>query len=246
MNNYRSLCTEYYDLVSYRAEEAEVAFYAELLKKLPEPYLEAMCGSGRLLIPLVESGLVIHGVDYSPSMLDSCRCRLKEHLDIELIEASVETMNLTSRYGTIFIAAGSLQLIQRSQLPIALQNLRRHLIPGGVLVLEMWVPWQSLITGEIHDQSKFEVPTSDGRLIKVNVESQMDRDAQRILDKQCYAKYNGDEMVASDVEHLELNWYYRYEMELLLEKAGFIDIEVTVPEHPLVPDSFVCKARLGM
>ncbi len=243
MNNYRSLCTEYYDLVSYRAADEEVNFYKEILSGLPEPYLEAMCGSGRLLIPLVESGLVVHGVDYSPSMLDSCRTRLDGRTDIELFEASVETMDLSLRYGTIFIAAGSLQLLDRSKVVSTLQNLRRHLIPGGTLVLETWVPWELLTSGNKDHQGKREVETADGGVIKVSIKSKMNRDAQRIVDKQAYAKYNGDQMVASDEEHLQLNWYYRFELELLLKMAGFEQLEVIVPEHPLVQDSFVYKAK---
>lgn len=243
MNNYRSLCTEYYDLVSNRASDHEVKFYLECLRELPQPYLEAMCGSGRLLIPLVEKGLLIHGVDYSPTMLDSCRCRLGKRSDIELMEAAIETMDLPSQYGSIFIAAGSLQLIERSLLLTALQNLHRHLIPGGALILETWIPWQSLNSDKSHSQASREIQTPDGKLIKVSFETQIDRNEQLIFDKQYYVKYEGKKAVESDKEQLNLNWYYRFEMELLLEKAGFVDLEVNAPENPLVPESLVYRAN---
>ncbi|HUX79739.1 MAG TPA: hypothetical protein VMW10_08370 [Alphaproteobacteria bacterium] len=47
---YKSLCTEFYDMTKPLASGIEVVFYKERLSH--KTVLEAMCGSGRLLIPL--------------------------------------------------------------------------------------------------------------------------------------------------------------------------------------------------
>ena len=74
--------------------------------------LEAMSGSGRLLIPLLQRGYNVEGVDNSPIMLERCRERCAAlSLNPRLYEQSLENLSLIQRYGVVTIAVGSFQLI---------------------------------------------------------------------------------------------------------------------------------------
>lgn len=243
MSTFGSLCTEYYDIVSKRADPGELSFFKGQLQKHRPPYLEAMCGSGRLLIPLVEKGLKVHGVDSSQSMLERCQHRLGEKSRVTLFHAPLETMMLPCQYGSILVAAGSFQLIARSSSLTALQNLRSHLAPKGSLILEVWVPWQSLLSQKKKIQKNYNAKISEGISIEVTIDSVIDRDAQSMVDAYRYVKYQNGRAIDQEEELLEFTWYYRHEMELLLEKAGFRNIEMKLPKHPLVPDSQVFIAQ---
>src|SRR4030095_16627094 len=70
------LCTRFHDADQPRASDAEIAWYVSRLPKNPGPSLEAMSGSGRLLIPLLQQRQNVHGVDLSPAMIASCEARL--------------------------------------------------------------------------------------------------------------------------------------------------------------------------
>ncbi|MDR3550047.1 MAG: class I SAM-dependent methyltransferase, partial [Candidatus Babeliales bacterium] len=72
INAYGDLCSLCYDLRLAYAEQSEVDFFASFIDKNPGRVLEAMSGSGRLLIPLAQRGYTIDGVDYSPAMLARC------------------------------------------------------------------------------------------------------------------------------------------------------------------------------
>lgn len=52
-----------------------VNFYLEMWQRLdqPTPLLEPMCGTGLNLVPFLEAGAEIDGLDSSPYMLDLCR-----------------------------------------------------------------------------------------------------------------------------------------------------------------------------
>ena len=76
LHAYGPLCTLFYDADKPVAPDTEVGWYAQRLPKVTGPALELMCGSGRLLVPLVEQGFKLHGVDSSPAMLASCESRL--------------------------------------------------------------------------------------------------------------------------------------------------------------------------
>ena len=54
-------------------EVAELSFYRGAIERFGEPALDLACGAGRLLLPLVEAGLDVDGVDLSTDMLAQAR-----------------------------------------------------------------------------------------------------------------------------------------------------------------------------
>ena len=67
-----------------------------------------MCGSGRFLLPLLEAGVDIDGVDASPHMLAACAAKCAERgLRASLHEQSLHALDLPRRYRFIF--AGGLR-----------------------------------------------------------------------------------------------------------------------------------------
>jgi SAM-dependent methyltransferase len=51
------------------AEPEELAYYAAAIRRFGEPALDPGCGNGRILLPLLEQGLDVDGVDVSADML---------------------------------------------------------------------------------------------------------------------------------------------------------------------------------
>ena len=112
MAAYGRLCTLFYDADKPRASDAEVAWYSARLPKDAGPALEVMAGSGRLLIPLLQAGRNVHGVDSSAAMIASCETRLAAaDLATPLFRQDVVALNVPFRYAAAFVAAGSFQLL---------------------------------------------------------------------------------------------------------------------------------------
>lgn len=74
-NYYGSLCSELYDILHPEAPRDELEFYLSYAEK-GHSILEALCGSGRSLIPFAERGLSIKGMDNSREMLEKLRREL--------------------------------------------------------------------------------------------------------------------------------------------------------------------------
>ena len=72
VNHYGSLCTELYERLHARAPEDELAFYLSYARP-GQRILEPLCGSGRFLVPFLERGLDIRGMDASEEMLSRLR-----------------------------------------------------------------------------------------------------------------------------------------------------------------------------
>ena len=67
-NYYGSLCTEMYEILHEQAPQDELDFYLSYAEK-GKKILEPLCGSGRFLIPFLERGFDISGMDLSEEML---------------------------------------------------------------------------------------------------------------------------------------------------------------------------------
>lgn len=235
--SYLNLCTEFYDITKPEAGLREIAFYEELVRASKGPVLEAMCGSGRLLIPLLKRGLVVDGVDNSSHMLKSCQKRCEEQsLHVQLYNQSLQTLSLPQKYDVIFIAIGSFQLIHEHVEALKiLKTLTTALLPGGKLVLETFIPWDA-IKDNIHgsvlsDQSKgitvertasspdgFEIINQSK--VTVNFKEQLEISQTR------YEKWADGKLIHAEEEEYAVRWYHRYEMVLFLEKAGFSSVKI--------------------
>lgn len=235
---YLKLCTEFYDLTKPAASLNEVDFYERLLNTSPGPILEAMCGSGRLLIPLLKRGCVLDGVDNSTHMLDSCQKRCSaQGLSVELYNQSLQQLKLPKRYDLIFIAMGSFQLISDAKEALQiLENLRSALLPGGRLVIETFIPWDALkesihgacLAKHSHEASfKDVVNAMDGSQIVHKFAVIFDFNEQLKKSKSSYEKWINGLFSYSEEEEYIIRWYYRFEMQLLLEKAHFSSVVIS-------------------
>lgn len=222
---YRQLCCEFYDADKKYASFEEVDFYQKFFNK-NDLILEPMCGSGRLLLPLMQKGYLIHGIDNSPAMLQSCKERAAQlHLAPTLFEGSIENMQLSNQYDGIIIPLGSFQLLCPRLLAFqALVVFKKHLKPGGKLIMDLFVPWDALYENNEEEHSTRAIVTNNGAVIKATFDNQVNKYEQWIVSKTRYSKFIQEKIVAEEDEQIMLCWYYRYEMELILEKYGFKNI----------------------
>lgn len=252
--SYQKLCTEFYDITKSEACKQEIIFYSEFMKNAHGPILEAMCGSGRLLIPLLKKGFQIDGVDDSHDMLESCSKRCAAHkLSPHLYQQSMQHLNLPEKYALIFIALGSFQLITDRNAALAvLHKLYDHLMPGGILLIDTYIPWDSIhenINGcYISHQPKMmtstrEVKTEDGSDLILKSITTIYANEQLELIESRYEKRGKQKVLAVEEEHLAVRWYYRYEMELFLEKAGYSNIRLHEVSFQYNPQGRVFEAK---
>jgi SAM-dependent methyltransferase len=132
---YRKLHAEWYDLVSGGIDHSgEIDFWARSIEESGEPALELGSGTGRKLIPLLERGFDIVGIDTSEDMMARClaTCRVKG-LQAELHEQSMVEFDLPREFGMIFLASGGLSLFTSDQdIGATFGRVMVHLRPGGL------------------------------------------------------------------------------------------------------------------
>ena len=127
-------------------DPGDLDLYLALADRADGPILELAVGTGRLAIPLAEAGHLVTGVDLDPAMLDRARRRAAGAASsdrLTLVEADLVGLRLpdAGRFGLAFIALNSLLVLpSRAAQQAALQALADHLAPGGLAVVDIWLP----------------------------------------------------------------------------------------------------------
>jgi SAM-dependent methyltransferase len=215
---YGNLCSQFYDATKAYAPEKEVDFFASFIEQNPGRVLEAMSGSGRLQIPLMQRGYVVDGVDNSPAMLARCRQRCAElGLQPELYEQSLESLSLPHTYATVTIAVSSFQLITDRAVALkALQNLHMHMLPEGNLLLDIFVPDR-----DIDKRSVRMARLDDHRVIRLTTRHMFDEE-KKLADAYCCYELLVDGVVQQqEDEFMQVVWRSDDEWQKLLGEAGF-------------------------
>ncbi len=248
MPAYGPLCAQFYDADKPIAPEAEVAWYLDRLPPGDEPVLEVMCGSGRLLLPLLDHDVDLHGCDNSAAMLATCEAKLENvGYETTLFLQDATTLNLPFRYRAAFIAAGSLQLIVDPHAACtALERIRAHLVEPGVLLLDFFVPVEAIHPPGAPVAEARTVALYDGMKIAHRSETRVDVEGRRIDVRSRYEKRSGPMILAREDEALALTWYSEEEATALVADAGFRDIRIEPPsfDDTRAHQRFALSARL--
>jgi SAM-dependent methyltransferase len=127
-------------------DPGDLDLYLALADRADGPVLELAVGTGRLAIPLAEAGHLVTGVDRDPAMLDRARRRARAVAGADrltLVEADLVGLRLPAagRFGLAFLALNSLLVLEtRAAQRAALQAMADHLAPGGLAVVDVWLP----------------------------------------------------------------------------------------------------------
>lgn len=120
----------------------DVPFFLEEARKVSGGVLELMSGTGRVSLPLIESGIPLTCVDNAPDMLDRLRARLEErHLDADVRLMDVRALALDRRFDLILIPFNAFaELRSADDQRAALAGIHAHLAPGGRFVCTLHNP----------------------------------------------------------------------------------------------------------
>ena len=133
---------QYYDH-DHRDTVPDFEFYLDYARQCGSPVLELACGTGRLLIPLAESGIEMTGVDLSENMLAVCKHKVEDRQMAErvtLVHASMADYDLPRKdFSLVFIAFRSFMHLYNQQDQLAcLRRTFEHLRSGGTLIIDLY------------------------------------------------------------------------------------------------------------
>lgn len=235
---YSGLEAEFYDEL-LDGEIDDLPFWRKLMSEPVLRALEVGCGTGRILLPLLQEGFRVDGVDSSATMVQLLREKASEETyQTDIRVQRMEKLDMEKRYSLIFIPGFSLQMVPfRQLLKESLLRFNKHLEPDGRLAVSLFFPWEEMENDQAGDwQLRKEVKRSDGSRLTCQQCSIIDMEEQTLVVKNRYtlSDKSGNQL-REELRDVPLLWFYPHEFHLLLEETGFelLETYADFSEEPL-------------
>jgi SAM-dependent methyltransferase len=245
------LQTQIYDQLTIAEWEMlrdDAPFYLEQARLADGPLLELGCGTGRLLIPLLSTGLEVSGLDASTAMLELAK-RKREQLPVEtakrlhLYQGDMSEFHLGHQFALIFVAFRSFQFLLTPEAQRrCLVCIRKHLTPAGRAIINLFDPrYDLIIPGKqksVSAPKDLIHPISGNHVLVETLERDNDPLTQTFKERWRFTETDSrGALVRQEEEQLQMRWTFRYEMRYLVEscdlavEAEYSDFRSSPPEY---------------
>ena len=211
----------------------EMDFYqgmAAEVKRSGGAVLEVASGTGRVAIRLAQQGVSVVGLDLSPQMLEVAREKTAGLENVRWVQADMRSFELGQTFDLVIIPGHAFQNLNTPQDQVAcLECIRRHLHPGGLLVVHLDhqdVSWLGELLGEkggrFEKAEQFRHPES-GRQVRTSRSWSYEPAGQTAICQTVWEELETDGRVVNrwQTRPIRLHCVFRFEMEHLLARAGF-------------------------
>jgi SAM-dependent methyltransferase len=128
----------------------DVGFYSQLARNAGRRTLELGCGTGRITRELLRAGLEVTSVDISDGMLREMRRALSMIGERpRIVQMDVSKWGLNGRFDSILCPYSLITYLTEPQaLSSFLRNVRWSLKPGGLFIVDVFIPNGTIRCGE--------------------------------------------------------------------------------------------------
>lgn len=223
---YDRLIARNYDAVYsvLRDPSGDAAFYLQQARECGGPVLELGCGTGRTLLPIGRAGIDCVGLEPSSEMLAVLREK-DPPPNLCLVQGCMQELDLGDARFPLITApfrAFSHLLTVEEQL-CALGRIRQHLAPGGRFVFDLFDPKLERMALLQEPEALAATFQYEGCAVQRFDSVTRDPSTQIITLRMRFA--GGPPELTGSTE-LPIRWFYRYEVEHLLARAGFAHVTI--------------------
>lgn len=135
-----------YSFMDYEAAVRKITAVLDAQAPDASSLLDVGCGTGRHL-ELLRERYEVEGLDINPTMLEVARERCP---GVSFHEADMAEFSLEGRFDVVICLFSSIGYVRtEARLRSAILCMRRHLAPGGLLLIEPWFTPEQYWTGTI-------------------------------------------------------------------------------------------------
>lgn len=240
---------ELYDILVDGCEYG-LDFYVALARNAMGPVLDIGCGTGRIMLPCLQAGVDIDGLDLFEPMLARLRqSAAKLGLLPRLYRGDMSDFRTPRRYALVMIPFNAFthNVTQESQIR-CLACCREHLLPGGMLVFDGAFPGLHWIAGKQNERvlEGEKIDPRTGRTLRIFDTRSFDR-VRQLQHSITEVESVGPEGTVELVQRSEYDtrWVYKEEMQLLLRHLGYDRWEISgdFDGRPLTEETDIMVVR---
>lgn len=199
----------------FSERDVEIPFYQSQLTSAGS-VLEVACGTGRLTIPLFESGLRIAGTDISPAMIAKATEKAKTKklsIDFQVKEAT----QISANYDAIFIATNAFQhFLDYSYACRFLTACKEKLNANGIVIVDLQLPNLAKLSRDYSLPLKYKQFEIKGKQVTATIKGQYHKLSQI---HEFHISYSSDGILVKE-KQVAMRMYFPQELLMLFEMSG--------------------------
>jgi len=201
-------------------------YFQSAMIKTKGKVLEVGVGTGRLFMSALNSGADIYGIDISSEMLNVLYEKLPEDQHKRVSLQSITDFSFPFKFDLIVAPFRVIMhLLEKEDQLKALNNVFDHLNDGGKFIFDAFIPDLKQLIKGFDNHVDFEGEYLPGKKVKRIVSTSPDLIRQTInisfrMEWEENGKSNHDEW------KLPLRFFFRYELEHLIERSEFTDYKI--------------------
>ena len=217
------LVPELYDLFNKECT-SDITWYIEYCKKHDlNKVLELGIGTGRVAIPMAQSGIEVWGVDKSLSMLNELKSKT-EHIgirNINVVFQDICSMQIGQTFNIALVPFCTFNfLLSSKEQKLALWRLKKHLTNNAIVIFDL-LTVNTFPHGNRDDSFSFyRADEADNKKVEMYIKNQFDQSSQ-IFSQNRLFKISSSDGIDTVNLIVRNRFFFLGEFELLLNSCGY-------------------------
>lgn len=222
ISKYPESFARFYDTIYHsQRDTVDNQYFRDLALKADGKVLEIGVGTGRLFMNALTGGADIYGLDISESMLDVLYKKLPADQHYRISQQSITDFSFDFRFDLIMAPFRVfMHLPGKDEQILALNNVYRHLGKNGKFVFDTFVPDLNQLLNGFNNFTDFEGEYETGKLLRRRVTTTPDL-IQQVINIKFHLDWEESSGMKHDVWETPLRFFFRYELEHLVERSSF-------------------------
>jgi SAM-dependent methyltransferase len=212
----------FYDVIYHQQRDGvDNEYFLNVIKQTKGKVLEVGVGTGRLFIDALNQNADIYGIDLSPSMIDVLLAKLKEEQRKRVSLQNIIDFSFDFQFDLIIAPFRvMMHLLEKKDQLRAINNVFKHLNDNGRFIFDVFVPDLNHLIKGMNNFTDFEGEYEKGKKIKRTVSTEPNL-IKQILTVKFDLEWDDDNEVKNEEWTVPLRFFFRYELEHLIERSGF-------------------------
>jgi SAM-dependent methyltransferase len=212
----------FYDLIYHQIRDGvDHVFFLNEIKQTKGKILEIGVGTGRFFIDAINLGADIYGIDISESMIKILKSKLDKSQHHRVSIQDITDFDFDFQFDLIIAPFRVLMHLLEKQNQIkALNNVCKHLKPTGRFIFDTFVPDLKQLLNGLDHKIDFEGEYEPGKKMKRIVSTKPEL-INQVINITFRLEWDEDDKIRSEDWNLPLRFFFRYELEHLIERSEF-------------------------
>jgi len=221
-NTYPNNFARFYDTIYHSMRDGVDNDYFETeMTKSKGKVLEVGVGTGRLFMNALNNGADIYGIDISSEMLKVLYDKLPENQHPRVSLQSITDFTFPFKFYLIVAPFRVIMhLLEKEDQLKALNNVFDHLNDGGRFIFDAFIPDLKQLIKGFDNHIDFEGEYLPGKKLKRIVSTRPDL-MRQVINIRFHMEWEEGGNSCQDEWELPLRFFFRYELEHLIERSEF-------------------------